>query len=303
MKKSTFIILGLVLLAGALTYSLLTGVVRPAPVVVARYDLAAGTRLTADVLEVRQIPKGGIPEGAYTALEEVAGKVLTTSRVAGDAITAYVAGENEVSAGIPAQLEPDTVAIAVKVDQATGLGGVLRPGQRVSVIAVLDPGGIQLANQMETTYSEPLVFREAEIVPVDGGWATVTPVPTATPQPPLSPAARITISSLRVLVVPQSFRYEEVPEVEGEEALFSSARTSMSAQSGSVVLLEVPIRPLEITPGLAASPAELLALLNQVATIHLALEPADGLAITVSSLNAIDLTELYEEITGYSLTP
>ena len=69
----------------------------------------------------RPARKGGIPEGAYTTLAEAEGKVLTTARVAGDPITAYVAGES-TAAGIPAQLAPNSVAISIKVDQATGPG-------------------------------------------------------------------------------------------------------------------------------------------------------------------------------------
>ena len=52
---------------------------------------------------------------------------------------------------------------------------------------------------------------------------------------------------------------------------------------------------------MVASPAELLALLNQTAVIHLVLEPADGISIRVDALPAIDLANLYEAITGYDL--
>ena len=119
--------------------------------------------------------------------------------------------------------------------------------------------------------------------------------------PPLSPVASITIKGLRVLVVPQSFRYEELPKTSGEAELFASARTSQAAQSGSVILLEVPLAPVQIAPGLSVSPAELLALLNKVATIHLVLEPSDGLTIETATLEPLDPANLYEHITGYEL--
>ena len=99
-------------------------------------------------------------------------------------------------------------------------------------------------------------------------------------------------------MVPQSFRYEELPSSSGEAELFASARTSQSAQSGSVILLEAPLAPVQIAQGYSVSPAELLALLNQVATIHLVLEPSDGLTIEVASLAPVDLANLYRHITG-----
>ena len=296
-RKSTFVIAGLALLAFILTYALLAGVVDPKPVVVAGVDLAAGTRLTADVLEVRSLPANAIPEGAYTTLAEAEGKVLTTARVAGDPITAYVAGESAAT-GIPAQLAANTVAISIKVDQATGLAGVLRPGQYVTVIAIVDPANIQ-QNSLQSITSPVL---EAPATSYSGASAPTPLPPTPTPQPPVSPAARIVITGLKVLIVPQSFRYEEAVTTSGSDS-FLTARTTVSEQQNSVVLLEAPVTPVEIAPGILASPAELLALLNQTAVIHLALEPADGLTIRVEAFPAVDLAELYQGMTGYQLNP
>jgi len=120
--------------------------------------------------------------------------------------------------------------------------------------------------------------------------------------PAVSPAARIVIIGLKVLVVPQSFQYIETAGT-GSSSSFLPAYSSASQQQNSVILLEAPVTPVEIAAGLVASPAELLALLNQTAVIHLALEPADGLTIRVDAVPAVDLAELYQAITGYHLNP
>jgi hypothetical protein len=209
-----------------------------------------------------------------------------------------VAGESSASSGIPAQLSENTVAISIKVDQATGLAGVLRPGQTVSVIAIIDPGVIQQSALQSVT--SPVL--EAPAAASSAGVSPTPLPPTPIPQPPVSPAARIVISGLKVLVVPQSFRYEESATT-GSSDSFLPARTTVTLQQNSVILLEVPVTPVEIAPGLIASPAELLALLNQTAVIHLALEPANGLTIRVEAVPAVDLAELYQSITGYQLNP
>jgi hypothetical protein len=113
-------------------------------------------------------------------------------------------------------------------------------------------------------------------------------------------AARIVITGLKVLVVPQSFRYEETTTTQEGDS-FLSARTTTTLQQSSVILLEAPLTPVQVAPGVVASPAELLALLNQTAVIHLVLEPADGISIRVDALPSIDLAHLYEGITGYDL--
>jgi Flp pilus assembly protein CpaB len=300
MKKpnpSTLVIAGLALLAFLLTYVLLGVLVAPRSVVEARQDLAAGTRLTPDLLIVRSLPSNAIPQGAFTTLAQATGQVLTTARVAGDPITAYVAGASAAS-GLPAQLPADTVAISIDVDQATGLAGVVRPGQTVAVIAVVDPSKIP-QNSLESATS----FSPSTPAPVPGAGATPTPPPaTPTTQPPLSEAARVVLTGLQVLVVPQAFRYQETAD-SGSSNSFLEADTTTQEQQNSVILLAAPVTPIEVAPGLVASPAELLALLNQTAVIHLALEPAGGLSINVQAVPAVDLAELYQAMTGYTLNP
>ena len=77
-------------------------------------------------------------------------------------------------------------------------------------------------------------------------------------------------------MVPQSFRYEEIPAGASEEELFSSARTSVSAQEGSVIVLDVPTGLVEVTPGFKVDPATLLAAsTNTASSIWLWNQPQD----------------------------
>jgi hypothetical protein len=100
-------------------------------------------------------------------------------------------------------------------------------------------------------------------------------------------------------MVPQSFRYEEIPAGASQEELFSAARTSASAQEGSVIVLDVPTGLLEVTPGFKVDPVTLLAALDQYGIIHLALEPASGLELDVVDVITLNLGELYNEMNDY----
>jgi Flp pilus assembly protein CpaB len=176
--------------------------------------------------------------------------VLSFARAEGDQITAAMLGEGAY--GIAAALSPQTRAVAVKVDQSSGLLGILRPGDRVTVIAVVDPSELGFARSA-------LAHAAAVTGTLEG--------------PPAGPAARVVLSGLKVLLVPSTFRYEEESARGGPAAL--APLRSLSAQQG-VVLLEAPIEPVEAAPGLRISPVELLALLDAKARIHLALEPPEG---------------------------
>jgi Flp pilus assembly protein CpaB len=241
--------------AGVVTFLLsaafLAAVRASAPTVVAARPLGAGTRLSEADVVVRQIPAAARLPGALSDPKQAVGKVLSFPRAEGDQITAAMLGEGAY--GIAAALSPQTRAVAVKVDQSSGLLGILRPGDRVTVIAVVDPS--------------ELGFARSALAPAAAVTGTLE-------GPPAGPAARVALSGLKVLLVPSTFRYEEESPARGGPAALAPLR-SLSAREG-VVLLEAPIEPVEAAPGLRISPVELLALLDAKARIHLALEPPEG---------------------------
>jgi len=296
-KRSPLAAIVLAVVIGLLVIALLNGVIRPTQVVVAKVSIAPGTILTDSLVELRTIPMGAKPSDAATRIEDVNGKMLAVGRAPGDFIVTSVLGEI-AGAGIPAELPEGHVALAIHVDMASGVAGLLRPGQTVTVIGMIAPD--ILKENTTNVISAPIEqFMSPTLSLTPMTQATVTPTPTPTPAPPSSPLARLAITGLRVLMVPQSFRYEEVPAGASEDQLYSSARTTMSAQEGSVSVLEVPTGLIEVTPGFKVDPATLLSALDQYGLIHLALEPTKGLGLDVSDVLTLNLGELYKEMNEY----
>ena len=296
-KRSPFAAIVLAVVIGLLVIALLNGVIRPTQVVVAKVSIAPGTILTDSLVELRTIPMGAKPSDAATRIEDVNGKMLAVGRAPGDFIVTSVLGEI-AGAGIPAELPEGHVALAIHVDMASGVAGLLRPGQTVTVIGMI--ASDILKENTTNVISAPIEqFMSPTLSLTPMTQATVTPTPTPTPAPPSSPLARLAITGLRVLMVPQSFRYEEVPAGASEDQLYSSARTTMSAQEGSVIVLDVPTGLIEVTPGFKVDPTTLLSALDQYGLIHLALEPTKGLGLDVSDVLTLNLGELYKEMNEY----
>jgi Flp pilus assembly protein CpaB len=296
-KRSPLAAIVLAVVIGLLVIALLNGVIRPTQVVVAKVSIAPGTILTDSLVELRTIPMGAKPADAATRIEDVNGKMLAVGRAPGDFIVTSVLGEI-ADAGIPAELPEGHVALAIHVDMASGVAGLLRSGQTVTVIGMIAPD--ILKENTTNVISAPIEqFMSPTLSLTPMTQATVTPTPTPTPAPPSSPLARLAITGLRVLMVPQSFRYEEVPAGASEDQLYSSARTTMSAQEGSVIVLDVPTGLIEVTPGFKVDPATLLSALDQYGLIHLALEPTKGLGLDVSDVLTLNLGELYKEMNEY----
>ncbi len=295
-KRSPLIAIVLAIVIGLLVIALLNGVIRPTQVVVARVSIAAGTVLTDQLVELRTIPMGARPADAFSKIEDVKGKIVTVGRAPGDTIVKAVLGE-VANSGIPAELEDGHVAMAIRVDLASGVAGLLRPGQTVSVIGMISPDLIR--DNSTSVISASIPALSTPVVSSTGTapyQITPLPTPTATPVAPQSPLARLAITGLRVLLVPQSFRYEELPTGSSQEEMFSAAQTTTSAQEGSVIVLDVPTTLVEVTPGFKVDPATLLSALDQYGTIHLALEPSKGLDLDVSDVVTLNLGDLYQQM-------
>mgnify|MGYP000990815628 CR=1 FL=1 len=289
-KRSPITVIVFAVLIGFLVIALLNGTVRPTQALVAKTSLAPGTILTAELVELRSIPAGGVPNDALRSTDELAGKMLTVGRAPGDFITTSVLGETAAS-GIPSQLAPGHLALAVRVTLASGVAGLLREGQTVTVLGMLTPDVVQNAfatNELPVSLMLP--------TPISGVVPAVNPTPeaTATPQPLQAPLARIAITGLKVLLVPQTFRYQELPpNSSSNEQMFASSMSN-SSQGGSVIVLDVPTTPVEIAPGLLVNPATLLAALDEYGKLHLALEPADGLEL--GEILTLNLGDLYQSL-------
>jgi Flp pilus assembly protein CpaB len=290
-KRSPIIPIALAALIGLLTIALLNGVIRPVPVVVAKVVIAPGTVLTAELVEVKTVPAQARPKDAFAQADQVVGKMVAVGRAPGDIVTASILGDTS-QAGIPAELAPGHVAMAIKVDLASGVAGLLRPGQTVAVIGMLSPEVLRATNNLEPVQVE--LPSAIQTTPVAAA-ALPSPTPTPTQRPPDAPLARIALTGLKVLMVPQGFRYEEVPAGASEDQMFSSARTTSASQSGSVIVVDVPTDLIEITPGVQVNVATLLASLNQFGNLTLALEPADGLKLA-GDIKTLNIGALYQSM-------
>ncbi|MBI5031908.1 MAG: hypothetical protein HZB51_15365 [Chloroflexi bacterium] len=264
-----------IVILGALIFfavsAFFAGLANDQEVVVAKVPLSAGTRLDAKLLEVKRINVSAAMPAVFTTLADVQGQLLVSARMPGDQITQEMVGDKAISA-LAASLPADRVAVAVKVDQASGLAGIVRVGDLVGAIGIVNAADLGLQDLSFSPVPTPATFSSALAISGTGSITGTRVQPTPKPSMPAGVAARVALYDLRVLVVPQSFRYEETaPGAAGDT--FTTVRTSTSQQQNSVIVLEVPVAPIELAPNYKVSPAELLALLNDKGRLHFFLEP------------------------------
>lgn len=104
-------------------------------VVVAARSIAAGHILTAEDLTTAPMPADLVPLDAASDPAVITGQTVSIDRSRGDMILAS-------HFGAVVRLQPDERAIAVTVSDASGLAGLLRPGDFVGVVAVIRAMGV-----------------------------------------------------------------------------------------------------------------------------------------------------------------
>jgi Flp pilus assembly protein CpaB len=99
-------------------------------VVVVMADLPAGHTIEEADVSVREIPQSFAPGDALSTTTQSVGKTIKTDRSRGDILRQRHLGE-------PFTLGPDERAVAIPVDDASGMGGMIAPGDLVGLTAVI----------------------------------------------------------------------------------------------------------------------------------------------------------------------
>ncbi len=111
-----------------------------AQIVVAASDLSIGSRLTAENLTLSRWPRTSVPKGAFENIEEVEGRVNVSKMTAGTPVLGAELAAPGSGAGLVAVIKPGMRAMAIKVNEVTGVGGFILPNTFVDVISIQKKG-------------------------------------------------------------------------------------------------------------------------------------------------------------------
>ncbi len=117
-------------------------------VVVATTDLSVGTRLTAENLAQVDWPRANVPKGAFEKVSDVEGRVSITKMVAGTPVMGAELAAPGSGAGLVAVIEQGKRAMAIRVNEVTGVGGFILPNTFVDVIALDKTRGTDTAQTL-----------------------------------------------------------------------------------------------------------------------------------------------------------
>jgi Flp pilus assembly protein CpaB len=109
-------------------------------VVTARQDIQTGTVIESNLLTTTKLPSTSVPFDAISSPNEIVGLPARQTIVAGLPITLSMFGQqgSASNAEVLRALDPGFRAMAVQVDQVTGVGTIIQPGDRVDVVIAFE---------------------------------------------------------------------------------------------------------------------------------------------------------------------
>jgi pilus assembly protein CpaB len=234
MKKFLPIILAIVAFGVVLFF------LRPAPqvkVAIAATDLTVGHMITAEDMQLREISKEFAPADAVVNPSEVAGLTLLENRSQGDILRTSQLGVEAIA------LQPDERAVAITINNASGLAGLLRPGDRVGVSAIISVRDVE----GEGTFS------------------------------------KTTVENLRVLYLSPEFKANDPEDVEVAQQSAAGIVTITNRKEQGVVLLAVPVTSVTIVYDFSRSSPQLETKAKVVNVVELltALEASDNATLSL----------------------
>lgn len=204
------------LLAALLSVSFLKGVSKTTTVLVVTKEIQPFTPLSSDMFAFQQLPGASVPADAITDVGALNGRYARTLLLPGTVIrqghlAAFAGGAGSLAAKLTEMSKGDMRAVAIPVDNATGVGGTVQPGDRVDVMATVR---IERSNGPVTTMAKvvaagvPVLFRTAA-----EGTSKATVVVQVTPQQALDIAYAQTSGTIYLATVPFDAKNAQAQDV------------------------------------------------------------------------------------------
>lgn len=117
--------------------------------VVAKADLPMGAMITAEDVRLIDYPVNAFPQGGFEAIEDVVERSVTGQILANEPVIAGRVTEKGAGFGLAPLIKQGYRAIAVAVNQVSGVSGFILPGSKVDVL--LTASGVGGSSENLTT--------------------------------------------------------------------------------------------------------------------------------------------------------
>ncbi len=126
--------------------------------VVAKADLPMGAMITAEDVRLMEYPVNAFPQGGFETIEEVIDRSVTGQILANEPIISGRVTDKGAGFGLAPLIEEGYRAIAIAVNQVSGVSGFILPGSKVDVLLTAQGVGGMEDNLTTTVLENVLVL-------------------------------------------------------------------------------------------------------------------------------------------------
>ncbi|MBM3246835.1 MAG: Flp pilus assembly protein CpaB, partial [Candidatus Omnitrophica bacterium] len=107
------------------------------PVLFAKKDISPGETINPDDLEIKVTPNQAVQPGAVTSLDRVFGMVVIAPIARGEQVNLSKLSQQRAASDLASATPSGKRAVSITVDDVASLGGMIKPGDYVDVIATV----------------------------------------------------------------------------------------------------------------------------------------------------------------------
>jgi pilus assembly protein CpaB len=137
-------------------------------VVTAKENIAAREEITEDMLELTKVPSGALLGGAFSDRGLVVGRIARQPIFKGEQLVQDKLASEKRDLGLSYVVPEGMRGIGVQVDKVIGAGGLIRPGDRVDIVGVIDVEHTDITTGREFTETRAFTFAQnVEVLAVE----------------------------------------------------------------------------------------------------------------------------------------
>lgn len=150
------------------------------PIFVADMELSFGDVLTPDAVRLVDYPDEAIPVGAFKNLDTLLGeegeRVVLSALTLNEPILGHKISGPGGKASLSARIRPGHRAVTVRVDDVSGVGGFVVPGDVVDVIYTREPQNVasNRSNSSASNYVSDVILQNISVLGVDQNQSSQT---------------------------------------------------------------------------------------------------------------------------------
>jgi pilus assembly protein CpaB len=193
-------------------------------VMIAKREIPPGREITADDITTAKIDTSALPgQQFFGRPEDLIGRTTLFPMSKGQTVVEQVLAPTGTRGGLTALIPQGMRAMTIEVNEFTGVAGMIQPGSRVDVIAVL----------RDEKNGQPAARTILQNIEVRAVGPNINPVQPAEGQPPRSPSANVTLilkpkEAQTMQLASQNGRPWLVLRKNGDEKLGDSEMTTLA---------------------------------------------------------------------------